>query len=113
MHDFIFKDINKVSWEENELVFIKKLIEKDNYKCLLVKLKPEKVIPLHKHDTSNQSVIFLEGEGEYIINKKKVKVLKDTVVFIEAGSEHSLKNLKDKNLQYIEITTLCKTALKK
>ncbi|MHB1347322.1 MAG: cupin domain-containing protein [Candidatus Humimicrobiaceae bacterium] len=102
--NFEYKNITEEHSEENDIVFIKRAIEKDNYRCLFIELKPGKAIPSHIHAYSNQSFIFLEGEGELTINKARVKATRDIVVFFESGSEHSLRNSGNSNLKYIEIT---------
>jgi len=101
---FEYKSIDKINCEENDLIYRKKLIEKNNYKCFFVELKPYKTIPAHNHSSNNQTAFFLNGKGEYTIDDKKMKVSKNIIVFIKAGTEHSLKNLSNKKLSYIEIT---------
>lgn len=101
---FEYKNIGEINCEENELVCIRKLIEKNNYKCFFVELKPYKTISFHEHSSNDQSVIFLDGEGEYEINDKKIKVHKNIAVFIKRGVKHGLENLSNKRLKYIEIT---------
>jgi len=102
--NFEYRNIDEEYFEENDLAFIKRVIEKDNYRCLFIELKPGKVISPHTHAYNNQSFIFLEGEGELTVDKTKMKAIKDIVVFIESGSEHSLRNSGNNNLKYIEIT---------
>jgi quercetin dioxygenase-like cupin family protein len=104
LDSFEYKNIDKVAWEEKDHAFIKGLIERNNYKCFFVELKPYKIIPYHSHSSNDQSVIFLNGRGEFTIDGEKMKVSKNVIVFIKRGTEHSLKNLSNKKLRYFEMT---------
>lgn len=104
MNEFICKNISEVKYEENELSRVKKLIENDYFKCLMSQLKPGKVIPVHKHMDMDQTFIFLKGTGECTVNGTVIEAIKDTVIFIKAGAEHSLKNSGNRSLGYIEVT---------
>ena len=100
--DFEYRNLEDIDFEGNELVDIKKIFERENFKSVYVELKPGKTIPMHTHEDNDQSALVLEGEGQYMAGDRKIKVSKGTGWFVRSGVEHSLINTGKSKLIYFE-----------
>ncbi len=58
---------------------------------------------LHKHSMADNVYIVRSGEGELIVENKVYTIRKDQIVFIPAGTKHSLSNLSDQPFEVFEI----------
>ncbi len=58
---------------------------------------------LHRHTKSDNIYIVRHGEGTLIIEGDTHVIRADDVVFIPAGTRHSLSNLSDEPLELFEI----------
>jgi quercetin dioxygenase-like cupin family protein len=100
--DFEYNNIDDLDFEKSEIVDRKNIFDRENFQFFYGELKPDKSIPLHKHDDNDQGGIVLDGNGEYIAGDEKITLKKGSSWFVKAGVEHSLINTGDKKLYYYE-----------
>lgn len=60
-----------------------------------VPVKKGKSIPGHIHEKSNAFVLILEGSGSIMLNKKEVRVKKNDIIDIPAGTWHEFHAKED------------------
>lgn len=66
-------------------------------------------IPVNKdigeevHNSVDQILVFVDGEGEAIINGEVRKVEEHDVVFVPAGTRHNFRNISDEDLKLFTI----------
>ncbi len=58
---------------------------------------------MHRHTKSDNVYIIRRGEGTLTIEGETHVIRADDVVFIPAGTRHSLSNLSDEALELFEI----------
>ncbi len=63
----------------------------------------KKEVKVHKHVTHTEHVYILEGEGEMMLNYKKLKVKKGDIVFIPKNTVHSLKVTSSKPCKVLSV----------
>ncbi len=63
----------------------------------------KKEVKAHRHDHHAEHVYILEGEGEMILGKEKIKVKKGSLIYIPAGTVHSLKVLSKKPMRVLSL----------
>ena len=57
----------------------------------------------NRHENSDQWLYVVEGEGEALVEGKKVKIVKDDILLIEAGETHEIRNKGKSKLKTINI----------
>lgn len=76
-------------------------------KAGLVTLKPKESIGEHKTENKEEALIILKGSAIVYYGKgKKIKVLKNSFIFVPSGTLHNVKNPGSKPLQYVYVTAL-------
>lgn len=75
---------------EKETIF--RMYTDENNKILLGKLVPGASIGLHKHETSSEAILVLQGEGKVLFNGEYEKVEAGLCHYCPKGQEHSLIN---------------------
>ena len=60
----------------------------------------------HNHPDCSECYLFIEGEGEMIINEKSIKITKDDFIIVEKNENHSLINREEQKLTFITIRVL-------
>ena len=58
---------------------------------------------LHKHSQADNVYLVLAGTGTLVANGKTQEIVKDQVIHIPAGMEHSLSNLGTELFEIVEI----------
>jgi mannose-6-phosphate isomerase-like protein (cupin superfamily) len=58
---------------------------------------------LHRHTRSDNVYIVKSGEGLLTIENEQHTIVADDVVFIPAGTRHSLSNVSDRELMIYEV----------
>jgi len=53
----------------------------------------------NKHENSDQWMLVSEGIGEAVINGETIELIPGTLLLIEAGETHQIKNTGIKNLE--------------
>lgn len=72
------------------------LFSRDALHCVLVTVPPGGEVPLHRHAHAEEVFDVVEGEGEFWIDGAWQRVCPGTLVVIEAGAEHGLRNPTDR-----------------
>ncbi len=68
-----------------------------NMGCEFVVIEPKKILDPHHHKKGHAIILVLSGHGFALINKKKYKIKKHSVLNIPPGVEHGLE-AGDENL---------------
>jgi quercetin dioxygenase-like cupin family protein len=68
-----------------------------------VQMVPGTSIPLHYHDSHDELVYIIEGEGMMEINGEELILQPFNMLYIPSGAIHSLTAINDKNLKAISI----------
>jgi quercetin dioxygenase-like cupin family protein len=66
----------------------------DKFSMRLVRIPKGKNSPDHEHDYEHEMFI-IEGDGEAILDNKKIPVGKDSFLFIPGGVHHTIKAISD------------------
>lgn len=69
-------------------------------------LEPGKGFEPHVHSDCEEVYYFLDGNGEMVINERKIPVESGTCVLVEAGESHGLTNTGSVFLRFITIRIL-------
>jgi quercetin dioxygenase-like cupin family protein len=67
----------------------------------LYTLKPNGIIPLHKHDSTEHEIFVIRGQGLIDDGNKQTPVRQGDAIFVQAGEKHSFVNTTDEDLQFI------------
>ena len=71
----------------------------------LVTLKSQESVGLHNTQNKEEVLIILQGQAQVSYGKhSKIRVKKNTFVYIPPRTEHNLKNLGKNTLKYVYIT---------
>ena len=62
-------------------------------------VKPNSVIPSHKHDFTDEIFYITENSGVAVINGEEFEIFPGDVICINRNEEHGFKNLSDKELK--------------
>ena len=65
------------------------------------RLNPGKQTTGHKHEGQEEVYLFMEGNGEMLLDEKRFPVQKGDVVLIEDGVFHRVYNTSDKELYFV------------
>jgi quercetin dioxygenase-like cupin family protein len=107
MPDFL--DVEKFPWEpfggKTKDIFRKSLSAKrfpSGFKASLTLAKPGGEFPEHE-DPYSHIFFILEGEGEAILEGRKIPFRKGTSLTVEAGQKHSYRNASPRDLLLITL----------
>lgn len=75
----------------------------NNYKVKEICLYPGKYISLQKHQYRSEHWNVVEGNGQILIGKKKIKIKKNESVFVPKKEKHRIYNPSTKLLKIIEV----------
>ncbi|MFA5532563.1 MAG: cupin domain-containing protein [Candidatus Shapirobacteria bacterium] len=84
----------KIYLNENDLNRKGELVQK-------IKIKPGEIAESHYHKKQTEIFYFLNNNGYYIINDKKVFVKPEDVLVVEPGDKHVTINNTDKDFLYM------------
>ena len=62
---------------------------------------------MHKHATMDEYFFFINGTGEYRIEKEIVNLKENMFLRIPAGTVHSLKNTGKSKLEFVYFGVVC------
>ncbi len=68
------------------------LFSRDAFHCVLVTVPPGAAVPLHRHAHAEEVFDVVEGAGEFWLDGAWQAAGPGTLVVIEAGTEHGLRN---------------------
>lgn len=94
------KDIFELTKFNN--FFRKEVVTGQNSQVVLMSIPVGGEIGLEVHKV-DQTLIFVQGEGEAIVNDKISKVLPNHLVFVPAGTKHNFKNTGKHELKLFTI----------
>ena len=78
------------------------LIEKTKYLTFgIVEISPGKNTTAHSHDTGEEFMFVIEGEGLIILDEKKHEVKKGDLIFIKSLQKHQIINVSKKYLKLL------------
>jgi len=71
----------------------------------LVVLRPKESVGLHNTKNKEEALIILEGQAQISYDKdSRIKVRKDSFVYIPPKTDHNLKNIGKGILKYVYLT---------
>ncbi|MDF2691114.1 MAG: mannose-phosphate guanylyltransferase/mannose-6-phosphate isomerase [Gammaproteobacteria bacterium] len=85
-------------WGQHEL-----LIESEHFQVRRVKIKPNMMISLQKHKLRSEHWVVVKGIAEVVYNDETHVVKENQSFYVPAGIVHSIKNIGDKLLEFIEV----------
>src|SRR3989338_11626841 len=95
-------DIEKLAKENTN--FRKVIYTGKNSQLVLMSIPPGGEIGNEVHENIDQVLVFVDGNGEAIINNtEKQKVEEDSVVFVPAGTWHNIVSTGDEDLKLFTI----------
>lgn len=68
------------------------VLENDGLTVAVVRLAPGALVPLHRHEHSDEIFDVLYGKGEILINDQWVPLESGCTALVEAGALHALRN---------------------
>jgi mannose-6-phosphate isomerase-like protein (cupin superfamily) len=99
--DMFQTNIQKLTKENSN--FRKVVYTGKHSQLVLMSLKVGEEIGLETHGEVDQSLFFVEGNAEGILNGESKTVGEGDVVFVPAGTEHNFKNVGEKELKLYTI----------
>ena len=90
---------NIVKQDERYVVFDNETL--NNLVTSITELNPLHSTTGHSHTGQEEVYIFRSGNGEMEVNKKRFKVKKEDIIFIEDGDFHRVHNTSDQILKFI------------
>lgn len=72
----------------------------------LFTLKPDGIIPVHEHESTEHEIFVIRGQGLIDDGNRKTPVKQGDAIFIPAGERHSFANITDEDLQFICVIPL-------
>ncbi|HZW61704.1 MAG TPA: cupin domain-containing protein, partial [Candidatus Babeliales bacterium] len=82
--------------------FRKELVTGEHSQVVIMSIPVGGEIGMERHHV-DQTLVFVEGEGQAIINDEISDVSEDHLVFVPAGAEHNFKNTGDTELKLFTI----------
>jgi mannose-6-phosphate isomerase-like protein (cupin superfamily) len=83
-----------------------KSTNEDTAVCTLIQtLDPGAAVPVHYHQSADQVLYFLSGEGVVSILGQEAPAEPGTTVFVPRGSDHGITNTGEASLSFLETTT--------
>lgn len=64
-------------------------------------IKPNNVIPPHKHDFTDEIFYITENSAVAVMNREEFEVFPGDVIYINRNEEHSFKNLSKKEFKML------------
>ena len=84
------------------------LLPRERSECveiLLERFPRGLAFPIHQHKECEQTYLFLEGEGEVVVEGVTQRLGKGGIVYIPRLTDHAVKNVGDSELVYIVVET--------
>ncbi|BAZ09477.1 hypothetical protein NIES4071_12850 [Calothrix sp. NIES-4071] len=83
------KDIFGLAKENN--FFRKEILTNEHSQIVLMSVEPGDDIGEESHDV-DQVLVFVEGEGEAVLNRERSKIQANSLVVVPAGTQHNFIN---------------------
>jgi mannose-6-phosphate isomerase-like protein (cupin superfamily) len=94
------RDITKLAMDNKD--FRRVLLTQEHSQLVLMSVEPGDDIGEETHEV-DQILVFVDGEGEAVLNKKKSKVKPGSLVEVPAGTLHNFVNTGDTPLKLYTI----------
>lgn len=91
------ENVKKLAKENS--FFRKVLYTGKNTQLVLMSIPPQGEIGEETHETEDQILFFVKGEGEAILNGHTKPIEKGDAVFVPAGTLHNFKNTSAEDLK--------------
>jgi len=101
MKNFFSTNIRKEAIKNN--FFRKVLATKSNAQVVVMSLNPGEDIGMEVHKKYDQILVNVSGKGVYIVNGKKGKFEKDSLVYVPKGTRHNFINIGKTRLKLFTI----------
>lgn len=86
----IFQDIKHMTKEN---IYFRHVISTGNHSQLvLMSLLVGEDIGEETHQTSDQILFIITGDGEAVLNGETTQISKHSVIFVPSGTQHNIKN---------------------
>ena len=93
----IFEDIKELTKENTNFRHV--IYTGKKSQLVLMSLLPHEDIGEEIHETSDQILFILEGQGEAVLDGVKTPLAKHSVVFVSAGTKHNVINTADESMK--------------
>lgn len=91
----VFEDIKQMA-KENEN-FRQVIFSGKHSQLVLMSLLPKEEIGEETHQTSDQILVIVKGEGQAIVDGEMSDIAKHSVVFVPAGAKHNIINTNEED----------------
>ena len=81
------------------------LLENENYKVKLITVKPNEQLSIQYHHKRNEVWTIVSGEGYVTVDNGTTLVTYGDVVKIKKLQHHTIRNVSDQDLVFIEVQT--------
>jgi len=95
------KDITNLAVQNDN--FRKVVYTGDHSQVVLMSLKPGEEIGKEVHETVDQILVFVSGNGEAVLGDESMSVSKGTLTFVPAGTQHNFVNTGAEDLKLFTI----------
>lgn len=83
--------------------FRREILTNEHSQIVLMSLKPGEDIGEETHDEVDQTLAFVDGEGEAILDGEKTRIEPGSLVAVPAGTRHNFVNTGSKPLKLYTI----------
>lgn len=75
----------------------------EHSQLVLMSLLPHEEIGEETHQTSDQILYIVKGEGEAVVNGETTKIEKHSLVYVPANTKHNIINTSDEDMKLYTI----------
>ena len=97
------KNLSEIKDISSPWGFHKLIIDNKAYKLKILSVNPQSQLSLQKHRFREEHWIVVKGQGEVIIDEKKLEISVGDYIHIPISSAHSLKNTSQENMVVVEV----------
>ena len=94
-------DIVRLARENED--FRREVVTGEHAQVVLMTIPPGEEIGEETHPDVDQILLFLEGEGEAVLDGETGPVAPDLLVFVRAGTRHNVRNTGDGPLRLVTV----------
>jgi mannose-6-phosphate isomerase-like protein (cupin superfamily) len=102
-------DVNELPGERREpprtswILVSEKTVGSQNLAMGLNKTHPGGEVPLHKHDSEEEVMYFISGQGKFITDEEEIDLKPGICVYNPPGGMHKIVNTGDEDLEFVWI----------
>jgi len=94
-------DVVRLARENGD--FRREVVTGEHAQVVLMTIPPGEEIGEETHPEVDQILLFLEGEGEAVLEGETEPVAPDRLVFVRAGTRHNFRNTGDGPLRLVTV----------